>query len=564
MPEYSPSNMRSWLKKYFEETYKGYEVKENPEDLRGIRVALHCIKKEDEKIVDEIVVDIITTSEGDRITKEKFFPTVTIEGIKIIEASPIRFYQYYFPYAKIYLAFPDYATVEEDVKSSLCEKRGIGLIKVSPKEIKIEVKASFTLFEDICNNFYEKINPHIKERDKNRVIPKISKSIESYVNAYLHYLLYYPCPQYKLREITGRTVGDISLLLTDKMNELNNIKYREELKKLNYRRETREDYIIALDTVKKLWNDYIGIEYPEFQKEFEPVLMLNPKYRDHFLHQFQVFLLGAYIIDKLYKETAIQNFNNTYGCQIENVWLVGSIYHDFNYNIQQYEEWTDEFFKKTLNIKENPSFLKLENSFVRESFLFKIKEFCEAMKFEMDPDTMMFFYEKTINKKDHGLLSALSLLKLFEEKSNSSKLNNSALIQSALAILLHNEDIWKVLSGECDNNSETWEKSFAQKKIMQNLLFREYPLIFLLIFCDIIQEWGRVGKNYEEAKAQLEKISIDSNEILIGISVEKDTDYNNKQIELQGVKRFLKDPRFKIDLVSRRGGLSAQIPMQGE
>ena len=54
----------------------------------------------------------------------------------------------------------------------------------------------------------------------------------NYLENYLHYLVYYPAPVYRRRAITGRTVGDLSFILIDKLLELKNVTYKEELKKL--------------------------------------------------------------------------------------------------------------------------------------------------------------------------------------------------------------------------------------------------------------------------------------------------------------------------------------------
>ena len=45
----------------------------------------------------------------------------------------------------------------------------------------------------------------------------------------------------------------------------------------------------------KLSNEYIGII--EDLERFESLLRMDIRYRDHFIHQFQVFLLGYYMIN---------------------------------------------------------------------------------------------------------------------------------------------------------------------------------------------------------------------------------------------------------------------------
>jgi hypothetical protein len=416
--------LEKWVEKYKEQ---GYTVERNPKELPPARVPLYCVKKEGVKIVDEMVFEITNSA---TISKDGFFPPLDVKGTKVtmLETSPVRFYQYYRPKAKIFFAYPDYVEENAEFKEfkKVCEKRGIGLLKTSETKIEVVLK-SRSLFDEIC---IQLVNNKKKRED-------IEAIVGNYLENYLHYLVYYPAPVYGRRAITGRTVGDLSFILIDKLLELKNVTYKEELKKLasDYRQEARDDYQIALDTIKKLWVEVSGVKYPEIQRQLEDILLRNPEYRDHFLHQFQVFLLGAYIIDKLYdhKEKCITEFKESYECGIENAWLLASTYHDFNYSIQEYDLWIKEFFPQALSISQNAkctlSPLNLDVAFIRENFLLKTQEICKVLNIEMNDIVMNFFYEEATTRRNHGLLSALSLLKLFENTAQD-KINRSGLIQA--------------------------------------------------------------------------------------------------------------------------------------
>ena len=631
--EYTLDEMLEWLEKWLEK-YKeqGYTIKRNSEELLPARVPLYCVKKKGVKIADEIVLDITTSA---TISNKDFFPTLRIGKVMILQASPLRFYQYYFPKAKIFLAYPDYVDIEKNDEfnefKKICIEKGIGLLRTSQANIK-EVVTACSLFDDLCKQLEE-------EPEKTRDI------IGDYMENYSHYLIYYPAPDYKRRAITGRTVSNISFILIDKLSELKNVTYKEKLKKLafEYRQEARDDYKIALDTTKNLWagdahKGYtgVGVEYPEIQRRLEDILLQNPEYRDHFLHQFQVFLSGAYIIDKLYDENKeyIKKLNRLYKCRIEKVWLLASTYHDFNYSIQEYDLWIKEFFAQALSIKSDCakkvegfgsdaqkviqevegikyckdtedliitekltqevkdkllkeqalkpyqeiierlfqqsqntkdsrlSSLNLDAAFIRENFLLKTKKICKALDLKMNHIVLNFFYEQVITERNHGLLSALSLLKLFEN-AKSQQINHSALVQAAVAIALHDENIWKAFSGKGKNDDSEWKRNFAMKEFLKNLKFENHPLVFLLIFYDTIQEWGRVGKNYGESKPRLEDVIFEANEIGVILSVKNDKSYKNKMDEIERVAKFLKDQRFVIVLKSRASGKSTKIPMTG-
>lgn len=106
-------------------------------------------------------MDFTTSS---TISKDAFFPTMTIGGIRIFEASPLGFYQYYFIQAKTYLAYPDYVveTGEFNEFKKVCVKRGIGLLKIAKTKIT-EVVQSRPLFDEICNQLSIK-NDDIKSK----------------------------------------------------------------------------------------------------------------------------------------------------------------------------------------------------------------------------------------------------------------------------------------------------------------------------------------------------------------------------------------------------------------
>ena len=144
---------------------------------------------------------------------------------------------------------------------------------------------------------------------------------------------------------------------------------------------------------------------------------------------------------------------------------------------------------------------------------------------------MKFLYEKTTRDRNHGVLSALSIIKLCENQKDNRGIGFNAMPQAALAIACHDEDIWEALCGckgflrridRCDgtcarelsinkkvavhrlnitNNNrrrlcEIWEQDLMENPIFDKIKFDEYPLIFLLIFCDTIQEEGRITSTF--------------------------------------------------------------------
>lgn len=507
----------------------------------------------------ELIIEITTEKV---ISKENFFPQLPDEEHKltILEASPVRFYQYYFPKAKIFFAYPDYVTENDEFNEfkKICVKRGIGLLKTSSAKIEEVVKPR-PLFDEICKKLLDNKDGKNEDEDSEDIIG-------NYLENFLHYIVYYPAPVYRRRAIIGRMQDRIGYTLIDKLSELKNIssKYRVELHQLwsKYRLEERDDYEIAIKCISDLWRDRLGLKYPEIHRHLEEILMRDEMYREHFVHQFQVFLIGAYILDKLYKTKdfpkVIKSFEEKYKCKIEDVWLAASTYHDFNYGLQNFDIWLLRFFSDTLSIKDeeakqNLNLLNLDATMVREFLSDIIRKLITFL--DLDENTekkaRKFFYEKVVRDRNHGALSALSILKLCEMKESRLKVSDDAMLQAAFAIACHDEDIWEALSGckgylksnfgcegECNRElwknkevevhkqnvshegrkrkCEIWEQKFMEKAIVKKIKFDKYPILFLLIFCDSVQEEGRVtGASFSNAhifedEKEDEKIDVNS------------------------------------------------------
>jgi len=587
--EYTLDEMVQSLKKHFEN--KQYTVEKYSDEFLPARVPLYCRKIVDDNKTIEAVIDITTAYV---ITKDLFFPQKKIGKLKY-EASSVRFFQNYFINANIYLAYPDYAIQNDKFDDFVnnCKIRNIGLLKVSDKKIETIIKPR-PLFDTICDNL------NISDIDS-------KMKLEYHLRDFLTYFVYYPEPIFKKRAITGRTKENISFVLIDKLCDLKNISYKVPLKEIakNFRDESRDDYVIAEKTITNLWEKCLGLEYPNIQRKVENILQRDDEYREHFVHQFQVFLIGAIIIDKIGSKFA-DKYEEQTGCKIENVWLAASTFHDFSYGLQNFDTWLMEFFQDSLRIKnnqtkENLHLLNLDAAMIRESLYEKITQIVDQLSENLgnyDKLTIIrFFYEKAVRDRNHGVLSAISFLKLSDEiESQKRKINDKGLLEAAVAISCHDEDIWEALCGchgyrrsdlslppnrkecaiECNRElwpakkgkifeeklskkihsdnikCEEWERNLMKEELLKNIKFEDYPIIFLLIFCDSVQDDGRntgADTNNPDDRSTLYDIDFESirSKTVTTVKLRASNPYP-KEKEIERVKLCLLDNRFRISI----------------
>lgn len=541
-----------------------YDCQRYSDGLGEVRIPLFCVKKENDEINDEIVVDIITE---ERISKSKYLPSMSIDGTTIEYACAPKFFQYYLNGAKVYWAYGDNIVEDNKFKSfkAACSKNGIGLLKVSDIiDVVLEARS-------LLQNFALEVDREIRRGglqnipQRDQVSGFVMTYLERLQEEYIHYLVYYGAPRFQRREITKRETQDLSLILINKMLDIKRLHYSDILNSFagNYRKADMSDYDLALRTIKQLWKERFEIDYPNIQRDFESVLLLNPKYRDHFLHQFQVFLLGAVILDGIYNTDPIKRFNRVTRTRIEDAWLAAATYHDYYYPIQLTQSWMVQFFKKFFDFKrkEIPLELKFEEIIIRDEFLHKMQSLCKVIGCTLDDCLIRFILERVALDKNHAVLSAFGL---YRALNGSDKLSDKAINIAAASILLHDEPNWECFSGKFENaNKRDWEQELCCKSLLPQLQFEFLPIAFLLTFCDSVQEWGREGRGYESARPQLLNLKVEPQKISIEISVEGNDTFRAKFDELEKLKQYLEDERFEIKLSTRQGGQEAALTMTG-
>ncbi len=573
--EYSLTDMVNKIKDYYRT--QDYEPQDYTPRLYNVRLPIDCIKWKshdagEKEIDEEIVIDIITES---HISKDTYMPDKEFEGCMVLNASSVKFFQYYLPRAKIYWAYGYYINKDdEDFKrfKQACIHNGIGLLEVSDNDdINVELEA-IPLYKILNSRLEEGIRA---ARGKKGSIIAASDIIAEHEDEYIRYLVYFGEPLFTRRAITEREDDSsrfLSMLLVNKLADVKKIAYAEDLRNFtsNYRYLKDSDHLIAFNLIADLWKKRFDIEYPDIQRDFEVVLRLSPYYRDHFLHQFQVFILGAIIIDALYDEDWVKEFEHISGSKIEDAWLACSAYHDYNYPVQQWDDWMTRFLTRNFH-SDGPSGdrhinqeelkgqivqLNLAEIAVRDEFMNKLKRLGEGLGCNIDDCFQRFFLRRIAIDKNHAILGAFTFLEKFQE---CKYLSSYAVNAAATSIMLHDDSNWLCFQGdqkalcECCRKDKLSieEMEICKRKIFTHLSLDSMPLAFLLAFCDVAQEWGRQGRGYDIDEPRLDNLETNAHRIHVHISVSNHTSCKRKEEEVVRLGHFLKDTRFEIRVSSR-------------
>jgi hypothetical protein len=276
---------------------------------------------------------------------------------------------------------------------------------------------------------------------------------------------------------------------------------------LHYAQKTSETLDIA--------DNFSFQQYMERFKQQEDLMLYQLKeYRDHFMHQFHVFITGYIILNKIKLSTITglvnqrlatpqsqKLFDTVEPLTYENVlriWFLTSFFHDFAYILQEFDKGMSNFlhnllgyrFRARLNWwqllrKKSP----FPNNLVNLVRYFLGQDAIDPLR--LLPD----FLWSITGKIDHGVAGALLLMEKLGECAPVKKRRDCHI--AAASICLHNEDIYRNL----EEAANGW------------IPFETLPFAHILAFCDTAQCWGRTArvtdKNEEYVQPKFHDIKYD-------------------------------------------------------
>lgn len=304
--------------------------------------------------------------------------------------------------------------------------------------------------------------------------------------------------------------GHIPRKLLEYVNNLQRISYKGILKNFvsDYSRLKKgkniseTEYDLVDKTVKKIFNN------KQFHYSSEPYLRL--KYyerllsgtREHYLHSFQVMLMGCVVLDKYYLKFAkyyTNIFPNERDFSIEYIWLMVSIFHDIGYPSQEANSLIGELYgyNEEIDITGIDKIADKEDykqaatqlqSFIRHCCCKRIRtNWTPEMVDDADPSIKDILRNHLIKQRSHGVTSCFQFLTsiLRESKAVSERASRplivTHIIPAVASIALHDDKLWE---------------EFKKLKIFP-ININHFPFAVLLIFLDSLHDWKR-NKSSEE------------------------------------------------------------------
>ncbi|MGC1122730.1 MAG: GAF domain-containing protein [Candidatus Methanofastidiosia archaeon] len=203
---------------------------------------------------------------------------------------------------------------------------------------------------------------------------------------------------------------------------------------------------------------------------FESLLGTDIRYRDHFIHEFQVFLLGYYLINEMdtLREnliTYLQDINPQYSLkEVLKIWFLTSIFHDFSYSVCKIEVWLMNYFSRVaIPSKFQVNWADIFAYFEAEKT--NLAKLISSKSARSEEKVSVILRDVFLNDHDHGLISGLALMSILNEKIQKDLLG-----EACCAITLHTENVYSRIG---------------------KLTMDQFPFGFLLVLCDNAQQWGR-------------------------------------------------------------------------
>lgn len=322
--------------------------------------------------------------------------------------------------------------------------------------------------------------------------------------------------------------SNIDEVLKSKINELSNTKFSENIGSYfrdlsGYEKSNRYDLVER--TISSLWSDSQKSTTSQIfyeMRNFEPILQQNKRYRDHFIHSFNVYLLGYYILNKIMTDQS----TNPYRSRSNDpnlTWMLTSTFHDIAYPLQEIDSWINKIIKTFLGIDQHisinignmipPIYNEYMQMISREN-RHRLQGIHSSNLSSIDWKLYSKLNEKII-EKDHGVWSSLILA-------------HSLLIKEGYG------DTEGGIPGDFNINHLPAIHAIALHTLTEDeIIYETHPFAYLLALTDELQDWGRPTNNPDNESFYLDDINYSNSSDKINLTFKISEINHDKTEKLQ-------------------------------
>lgn len=304
---------------------------------------------------------------------------------------------------------------------------------------------------------------------------------------------------------------------------------REELKAYSTESDYDKKVTMIIKIMNKLWKEkhkkhYVSDLFSVTEK-FEDILLWLGV-RDHFIHQFETFLLGSYVLTK-WKSKLLSIISEKHQClqDIDDLiftWLLTSTVHDFGYPAYKAKALNENLH----DLFQNLDFAELADTYgelanhIQAAGLEKVvvaqdgyeevsinitrllaRRIVDNRLISGTEDQAVSILKEVLDKVDHGCVSAyllvrkviMSLHTLIPWHEYKERKDFIQLQEAALGILFHT----------------------IHNRNIKTISFYENPIVALMIIVDELQEWGRKSNKNRKYSLSLEKVKFHGEQIVM-------------------------------------------------
>jgi hypothetical protein len=274
------------------------------------------------------------------------------------------------------------------------------------------------------------------------------------------------------------------------------------------------------------------------------------EYREHFIHSFQVFLLGMIIVDnyyELFRNWLSPQLRDEPRTSLESGWLLASTFHDHMkpvnplLNLVRKIVRTREESVESLQIPEGaPELVDLIDT------AYGVMNSGGHLEGNLPSpgqrSALWQVLDEYAKKGNHGVVAGINVLDWIR---GSGQLTSTDVI-AALAIALHDSDY---------KNKRALPRALLQAGVFP-VNFAGQPLACLLLWCDAIQEWGRWTRKID-VDTRLVSLAFHGHTINTVLSFEDRDVIKDKRAELRDIRECVEesDLKFKTRFKTHPSGL---------